>query len=278
MRRLAVVVTILAVTLSACASAPPKQPSSSTQPAGGGGQLPAMASCMREMHQVFWFYGLLDSFNNAADALDKADLSREEKERLLKAYMEAFGEQLQKGPPGIGAWREEIAKQRKQLKEEAKRRAELRERTQRGESIYLEHLFPLFPDEEERRLVHLGVTLPRWIIGAPGEVLEKVSRGACEKDVMAGRKASIAMGRIVDRVVERRAALVDWRAIRVLKETDRADVAGCTFKGMAADDDMEDVLKKASKIYGNAVVVKDTMRGKDFVVEVYRCQEKGGDR
>jgi len=72
--------------------------------------------------------------------------------------------------------------------------------------------------------------------------------------------------------------LSDWRNIRVLKEGDSTGIAGCTFKGMAADDDMEDILKKASKIYGDTVVVKNTMRGKDFVVEVYRCQDKGGNR
>lgn len=62
---------------------------------------------------------------------------------------------------------------------------------------------------------------------------------------------------------------VDWRDIRVLKAGSEAP--GCEFRGMAQDDDMEDLLKKARKIYGDTVVMKDAMRGKDFVVEVYRC-------
>ncbi len=65
---------------------------------------------------------------------------------------------------------------------------------------------------------------------------------------------------------------VDWREIRVLKPGSEA--AGCEFRGMAQDDDMEDVLKKARKIYGDTVVMKDAMRGKDFLVEVYRCAAK----
>lgn len=69
---------------------------------------------------------------------------------------------------------------------------------------------------------------------------------------------------------------VDWRDIRVLKSGTEAP--GCEFRGMAQDDDMEDILKKASKIYGDTVAMKDTMRGKDFVVEVYRCGPKGGAR
>lgn len=67
--------------------------------------------------------------------------------------------------------------------------------------------------------------------------------------------------------------LIDWRSIRVLKTA--AEAAGCEFRGMAQDDDMEDILKKARKISGDTVVMTQTMRGKDFVVEVYRCTRKG---
>jgi hypothetical protein len=65
---------------------------------------------------------------------------------------------------------------------------------------------------------------------------------------------------------------VDWREIRVLKPQEASAVAACTFRGLAQDDDMEDLLKRARKIYGDTVVMKDTMRGKDFVAEVYRCR------
>ena len=67
---------------------------------------------------------------------------------------------------------------------------------------------------------------------------------------------------------------VDWRDIRVLK-TAGADVTGCTFRGLSQDDDMEDLLKKAGKIYGDTVVMKDTMGAKDLVAEVYRCRAEG---
>lgn len=69
---------------------------------------------------------------------------------------------------------------------------------------------------------------------------------------------------------------LDWRQVRVLKTA--AEAANCEFRGLAQDDDMEDVLKKAVKIDGDTVAMKDTMRGKDFVVEVYRCAPKGGGR
>jgi hypothetical protein len=65
---------------------------------------------------------------------------------------------------------------------------------------------------------------------------------------------------------------VDWREIRVLRPQDASAVAGCTFRGLAQDDDMEDLLKRARKIYGDTVLMKDTMRGKDFMAEVYRCR------
>lgn len=66
---------------------------------------------------------------------------------------------------------------------------------------------------------------------------------------------------------------LDWRQVRVLKTG--AEAASCEFRGLAQDDDMEDILKKAVKIDGDTVAMKDTMRGKDFVVEVYRCTPKG---
>jgi len=69
---------------------------------------------------------------------------------------------------------------------------------------------------------------------------------------------------------------VDWRDIRVLKAG--SETPGCEFRGMAQDDDMEDLLKKAGKIYGDTVVMKDAMRGKDFVVEVYRCGPRRSGR
>ena len=66
---------------------------------------------------------------------------------------------------------------------------------------------------------------------------------------------------------------VDWEDIRVLKTA--ADVTGCKFLGLSQDDDMKDLLKKVSKLYGDTVVMKDTMGAKDLVAEVYRCRAEG---
>ena len=56
--------------------------------------------------------------------------------------------------------------------------------------------------------------------------------------------------------------------IRILKQ---AEIAGCEFRGMVADDDMEDLLGKARKVYGNTVVLKNGAQGKYVSAEVYRC-------
>ncbi len=67
-------------------------------------------------------------------------------------------------------------------------------------------------------------------------------------------------------------AAPEWRSIHVLRPG--GDVTGCAFRGLAQDDDMEDLLKRARKIDGDTVVMTDRMRGKDFVGEVYRCKAK----
>jgi hypothetical protein len=59
--------------------------------------------------------------------------------------------------------------------------------------------------------------------------------------------------------------------IRVLKH---ADVAGCEFRGMASDDDMEDLLEKARKVYGDTVVLKDAPQGRFVLADIYRCKER----
>jgi hypothetical protein len=51
----------------------------------------------------------------------------------------------------------------------------------------------------------------------------------------------------------------------------QADVSGCEFRGVVADDDMEDLLGKARKVYANTVVLRDATQGQYVVADVYRC-------
>ena len=66
------------------------------------------------------------------------------------------------------------------------------------------------------------------------------------------------------------------RDTRVLKPGTEA--TGCEFRGMAQDDNMEDILKKAGKMSGDTVVMREPVPGKDFVVEVYRCGPRRGTK
>jgi hypothetical protein len=59
------------------------------------------------------------------------------------------------------------------------------------------------------------------------------------------------------------------RDIRVLKPI---EIRGCDFRGVVSDEDMEDLLGKARKIYGDTVVLRDTTQGRLLLAEAYRCR------
>jgi hypothetical protein len=137
------------------------------------------ASCVGATYQKLWLHGLWDNLNEAAAALDKAKLSDEKKARLRIAYIEALGERLKSGPPAIGERSPELTAE---AIEQTRRELEaLRQAYQRGEPVHGTIIRYLFPDDEERRLVELGLPVPRQIVSYSPEALEQASRRACEE-------------------------------------------------------------------------------------------------
>jgi len=176
-----------------------------------------LAGCIPNVNESLWFNTLLTNWKEASAAVDNADIPAEEKAQLQEAYLGTLGEELKQGPPRIFVrppkpTPEEIAIQRRlrekhkagesletkaqlqdadmeRLREKLEEIAIEREKLERlrekaGKSWLDLQLESLFPDEEERRLVKLGIPLPRSLGGADPEIVEKLAREYCDKKLV----------------------------------------------------------------------------------------------
>ena len=243
------------------------------------------ASCLRKEHAKVWMLSILSSHKKAVASLDKADLPKDEKNRLLSAYGTALEKHRKVGPPAWGTrvrlpeptppTPEELARQEKQIQE-------LRELVQRGELAEAEalNLRQLFPDPERRRLVEeelrlkkLGVIPPADIGPLPPKYLEAAATKLCEtrgkrdsSDATAQTPEALQRG--CDRGVAAACAYLGFRyeigdgvrqdnskAVELYtKGCDGGDAGGCSNLGLmyAKGDGVRQDKSKAVELYTKA--------------------------